>query len=270
MILSDSDLVQLRETALVILPFDPGRLTALGYDLRIGAAFVHEKHSKQKPVWKSCESTIQIQAGYSAVIVTQEYIWLSWLVAATIQARGSLSLRGLSLNPTTVDPNFRGRMIFRIYNVSTCPIDLSVGESFATMTVHSLLSPAKMRPISSPREHIDKVLPPDIASYAHKHLKGSQAEEGEFDYAIQVAQNKLNLGHRYSIIRFLSRHVIPICFVVLASCITVAHTYGSIAAIAPAFLFFTTVYSWLTKNLGTILKNLISKNQVINSLPSKP
>lgn len=261
MILSYPDLKYLLGTVFVIHPFDLSKLTTLGYDLRIGAILTQEKNSGfgGKLEWIKGESKVSVQAGYSAVIVVQEYVWLSRLVASTIHARGSLSLKGLCLNPTTVDPNFSGRMIFRIYNISKDSVELEVGEAFGTMIIHWLRTPTRSRPTSAPKEHINKVFSAEVSAYLHNYISGNQSTISEFQRLIHLAELKLSLGHNFKIVRFLSHYSTPL-LLFLATCgIVLAHLYGLTASIAPALILFLTVYARLTKETESIKSRISSR-----------
>lgn len=249
MILSDLDLTQLSGTTYVIFPFGDECCTPLGYDLRIKCLLVQDEALN----WNQCDSTATIQPGSSAVVICEEFVWLSHLVAATIHAKGSLSFKGLSLNSTTVDPNFSGRMIFRIYNSSKTLVDLQEGEKFATMIIHTLKTPTYMCASTRPGDLITKVLPSNASSIAQEALRGIQEENNNFHQQADKAKFRLKLGHRFSIVRSISQHFNYIIALFITIVLAVLSQYGANTLtkigipVATVTLLYPNVVKYLTR-----------------------
>ena len=71
-------------------------------------------------------------------MLTKEYICLGDRYCATIHARARLSIRGLVLNSTTVDPNWSGRQTYLIRNFTLNSVEFSPSRPFATMMIHEI------------------------------------------------------------------------------------------------------------------------------------
>jgi len=139
-------------------------LTPIGYDLKIGFAirkiynikdnkydYIHTeniiKNIRENPNAKlddidnkDDQEEFIIPAQSGAIIVTLDDIYLSNKIAGTIHARATLSAKGLIINPLTIDPNYRGKLIFYVYNSSHLDIKLKEKEEIITLILHKLIT----------------------------------------------------------------------------------------------------------------------------------
>ncbi len=122
---------------IVIIPYNESLITGLGYDLTIGTIVdLDDQKITECTNGKYC-----LKGKHRYVVITNEYVWLSRKYMATLHARGSLSLMGISLTSTTVDPNFRGYMPMCLTNLSDRDIEIEKNESFVTLIIHILNTP---------------------------------------------------------------------------------------------------------------------------------
>ena len=162
---SGEDLFKNYRKTYVISPFRASQVSPLGYDLRIGHAVslhytspdakgsvqaqmevpsefhaAHVTHLPAQPLLKE----LTIAPGQSFLVVTVEQICLGSKVLATVQAKASLSIQGLFLNPVTVDPNFAsdegasGRLVLFLHNASGRKVKIKEKDGIATLIMHEV------------------------------------------------------------------------------------------------------------------------------------
>lgn len=153
--LSNIDIKRELDKNIVIEEFSESSLTPLGYDLRIGA-IIYIDGDNQTLIMNENEK-FEIPSNASIKIISKEFLWISERILATIHSRGSFSAKGLILNSTTVDPNWSGCMAFSLFNFSSRPIEISVGEKFSTIIFHYCHTPTSKTPKSRAVEGLDKV-----------------------------------------------------------------------------------------------------------------
>lgn len=144
--LSDVDIKKELGKNIIIEKFSEMSLTPLGYDLRIGA--IADSNSQNSIAVFENNATVCIKAKSMVQIMSEEFVWLSQKVLATIHSRGTFSAKGLILNSTTVDPNWSGQMAFSLFNFSDEDIEIKVGERFATVVFYYCYSPTSAVPVS--------------------------------------------------------------------------------------------------------------------------
>lgn len=153
---SDVDISRHHGKDFVVHPFDAENgVTPVGYDLGVGLAVLLRREDPNEPIEYLSEfipdkSTLLIPPNCSVFIVTGENIWLSPRVLATLHARGSYAAKGLFVNSTTVDPNWKGRLTILVRNISDSSITITAGEKFLTMVFHGVQTPTKAQPEGNP------------------------------------------------------------------------------------------------------------------------
>lgn len=152
---------------IVIHPLVEQHITATGYDISLGVGTVLLATGS----WKMAEeidgvSVLTIPKRTSAVLVTAEQIWLSNNIIGTIHSRGTLSARGLVLNSTTVDPNWTGALVLRIFNMTDNDLGIRLGERIATLMFHRATTGTRSVAASAPRAMLPVFVPHDAARAA--------------------------------------------------------------------------------------------------------
>ena len=178
---SGEDLFRNYRKTYVISPFQASQVSPLGYDLRIGHA-ISIKYSSDatakgalraemllsstelnSPMSRPLKELI-VSPGGSILVVTVEQVYLSSKVLATVQAKASISVQGLFLNPVTVDPNFAsqdeasGRIVLFMQNVSGRNVVLREKQGIATLIMHEVTTETSHLPEKSGFEDILKAL----------------------------------------------------------------------------------------------------------------
>lgn len=175
-VLSNVDLIKSLNKKLIIHPFSEDCLSPLGYDLRIGMAGnlndINESTIKDNKIILFPFESIQV--------VTLEKVWLSEHLMGTLHSRGTLSAKGLILNSTTVDPNWKGQMTFMLHNIHQKPIELEIGDRFVTLVIHSLHTKTHDSPRSNPISvAVDHSLPRTVLN--------SQTNDSAFEELVKKA-----------------------------------------------------------------------------------
>ena len=81
---------------------------------------------------------IVIPARKSAVIETNEVIYVTYKLAGTYHSKVGMVSRGAGHIGTTLDPGFIGSSLITVHNHSDQPLRIKVGESFVSLTLHYL------------------------------------------------------------------------------------------------------------------------------------
>ena len=169
----------LLDKLLVIYPLREECITGVGYDLTVGL------YVKINPWLKKIEELREIGDGYNEVgpltlepntylvAISREMVYLSSRVAATFHSKSSHAAQAIFMNSTTGDPDWRGRLIFLLYNASGVKAEMDVGATFATMVVHTV-------------ERRSKVSPKDPGRVLTRYLHGFTGEIGPaLDYVMR-------------------------------------------------------------------------------------
>lgn len=175
--LSDKDIRRELGKNIIIEEFSDKSLSPVGYDIRIGAAFLPGIHQTAR--YSEGEELI-IKPNSMLQIICKEFIWISPKILATIHSRGSFAVKGLILNSTTIDPNWNGQMALTLYNVSDNDIVLKVGDRFATVIFYYCKTPTLERPGSRAIEGITTVA---FSEYEHSALISQS--KSKFDMQMQ-------------------------------------------------------------------------------------
>lgn len=187
--LSDADIKTALGRDIVIDPLAEEQISALGIDLTIGAAAVVGARGRSAMSRRGSDGDsadrLEIPPRASAIVVARERVWISHRLIGTLHSRGSLSGRGLVLNSTTVDPNWRGPMVFRLFNPTDVQIQLPFGERFVTLILHSAKTPTRASSKSEPITMLQELVP-DASDRAR--LTDYIASESQRSFAEKVEQ----------------------------------------------------------------------------------
>lgn len=134
-VLTDADILQqLNSTdGLRIRNLDEDYLTPVGYDLRAGGLCVSSADGKLQILAK--DEKIALKPGSTTLISTLEEIEMPMNrgLSGFIFSKVSLVSKGLSHVSTTIDPDWKGRLVIAIHNHSRSAIEISFGQPFCTL-----------------------------------------------------------------------------------------------------------------------------------------
>lgn len=211
--LSSTDIKKELGKKIVIESFSDACLTPLGYDLRIGAAYIPDSNMETAVFEEG--ATVAIEPGRTLQILSEEFVWLSQDIIATVHSRGSFSAKGLILNSTSVDPNWNGKMAFALFNFSNKNVEIKIGERFSTMIFFYCNSPTTMAPKSRAIEGFDtKAFSP------YEHSSGYSENKSNYDKKVQDAQIRIvrvlsSIKQKFIFVLRTSRHIRTILWIML-------------------------------------------------------
>jgi len=149
-ILTDVDIARSNGKDFVIYPLEQSSVTPLGYDLRIGYAIGLRRGPEGDSGEMITEGKLVLPKSSSTLIICKEHVWLSSRIVGTLHSKGSLAAKGLVMNSTTVDPNWKGQMTFLLHNTNEKDIILDVHAPFVTMILHETLTSTESGPERDP------------------------------------------------------------------------------------------------------------------------
>lgn len=221
---SGEDLFRNYRKTYVISPFQASQVSPLGYDLRVGHAIslkyddpdskarlhreMKERTSKKTSANRVPQELV-VEPDESILVITVEQVYLSSKVLATVQAKASISIQGLFLNPVTVDPNFAskeessGRLIFFMHNLSKRRITLREKQGIATLIMHEVSTETLHLPEKSGFENVldalSEAYEPEIAkrieAYAKSHKNSRGINEFSRDRGAVRTYRSLVINH---------------------------------------------------------------------------
>lgn len=126
---------------LIISPFSNTSLTPVGYDLRVGSPYVTTGEKIVKNISENEE--IILLPTSTSLITTLEYIKMpeNRCYSGLIASKVSKVSKGLSHISTTVDADWKGKLLIAVHNHSAKKITLRYGETFCTMVLFINKSP---------------------------------------------------------------------------------------------------------------------------------
>jgi dCTP deaminase len=112
-------------------PFDEDQIDCNAYALRMGSSFYctadadKERVTEQKKTLLSDGACFLIPPGQFAFLLTKEIVHVPDDAMAFISMRTGIKLQGLiNISGFHVDPGYRGRLIYAVYNASPSPIQI--------------------------------------------------------------------------------------------------------------------------------------------------
>jgi deoxycytidine triphosphate deaminase len=88
---------------------------------------------------------IKIQSRKTAIIWTEESVFLGNYLCGSLHSKVQLVSQGLGHIGTRVNPNYGGVMAIALHNLSDNEIQIKVGETIAYLRVHRLTSPSSAK-----------------------------------------------------------------------------------------------------------------------------
>ncbi len=121
---------ELQEKEKVISPFQESRLKSGAYELSLGSeVFRTDSKDKKKEILKEEKEQVKINPGQFALLLTEEVLIIPLDKIAFISIKAKIKLRGLvNVSGFHVDPGFKGKLVFSVYNAGASQISLEKGE----------------------------------------------------------------------------------------------------------------------------------------------
>lgn len=128
--------------SLLISPYNPKSLTPVGYDLRVGTPYATSDKVGRRELKEG--GALEIRPGSTALISTLENIEMpkSRMVSGLIESKVTKVSKGLSHISTTVDPDWKGKLLIAVHNHSSEKFVLTYGDTFCTIVFIKNESPS--------------------------------------------------------------------------------------------------------------------------------
>ncbi|MBE7698177.1 dCTP deaminase domain-containing protein [Tenacibaculum finnmarkense] len=139
----------------LIDPFDVTRLKSAHYELSIGEeAFVTGDNSDSKTILAENES-ITIEPGQFALLLTEEKVTIPNDKIAFISIKAGQKFKGLvNISGFHVDPGFKGKLLFSVYNAGPSKILLERGQKCFLIWYSELIGNASYNGVHNNQEKI--------------------------------------------------------------------------------------------------------------------
>lgn len=205
-VITDTLINKLANKDFVIHPMREKSITPLGYDLCIGCAINLVRSDDTNNQIYSHPESISVPPKKSCFIVTKEHVWLSGSLVGTLHSLGSFAAKGLIINSTTVDPNWKGQMTFLIYNSTDSLVKLEIGSPFVTLILHRTEATTKSAPPNNPisvAENYGKIYGDKFSSGLNSYLVSSDNNSVK-----QLFENNVDTAKKYSLFRNIVSSVV--------------------------------------------------------------
>ena len=139
----------------LITPFDPSRVDCSAYTLAMGReVYVSPNDATEDPQSVTIRQLgdgegFTIPPGQFAFLLTDEIVEVPDNALALISIKAKIKWRGLiNVSGFHVDPGFKGRLIFSVYNAGPVPVHLRQGQLlfliwFSWFLINRLMSPER-------------------------------------------------------------------------------------------------------------------------------
>jgi dCTP deaminase len=151
----------------LITPFHPGRVDCSAYTLAMGReVYVSPNDATEDPQSVTIRQLgdgegFTIPPGQFAFLLTDEIVEVPDNALALISIKAKIKWRGLiNVSGFHVDPGFKGRLIFSVYNAGPVPVHLRQGQSLFLIWFSSLDRPTKL----GRNQPVQETFPPDLIS----------------------------------------------------------------------------------------------------------
>jgi len=140
MLMSDPQILEaIEKKELIINPFSPSKLKGASYDLTLGKEALVSNRDEKVVLGPDTSSSLSLQAGDFALVLTQESVKFPMNMAASIGMRSGLARMGLILlHGMQIDPGFEGHLRFGLYNSAPRRITLDYGDDLCMLEFHKL------------------------------------------------------------------------------------------------------------------------------------
>lgn len=120
---------------IIIFPFKEKLLKGIGYNLTV-SRFAWSLSTKKRLKMNSANTHHIVEPGDTALIETNETVWVSKKIGGTFQAKVDRMSEGFSAISTTLDPGWIGPLLIAITNMTSSPTELCLEDSFVTLVFH--------------------------------------------------------------------------------------------------------------------------------------
>jgi dCTP deaminase len=122
--------------------FNPQRIDNVAYELCLGSeAYLTDSKRGKKDILDDKNSQVVIKPGQFALLLTDEEVTIPNNILAFISIKFSQKIKGLiNVSGFHVDPGFKGKIIFSVYNAGPAKITLDKGAPYFMIWFSKLTS----------------------------------------------------------------------------------------------------------------------------------
>lgn len=143
-VLSDKQIKKLLGRKIYIWPFKDNNLKGATYNLTASCIAVCDTDKGLKSLIND-NNEIVIPPDKTALIQTEESIYVEKDICGTYHSKVSLVSKGLSHIGTTLDPCYFGTSLIAIHNHSNSNQEIKIGETFASLMLYKMPKSSKVR-----------------------------------------------------------------------------------------------------------------------------
>lgn len=187
----------------LISPFDPDRIDCSAYTLAMGReVYVCPNDETADPQAVTIRQlgdgeAFTIPPGQFAFLLSEEKVEIPDTALGLISIKAKIKWRGLiNVSGFHVDPGFRGRLVFSVYNAGPVPVHLRQGQPMFLIWYASLDAPTKL----GRRQPVQESFPPDLISGISGELQslaGMNKKIKEIDKALTERVHALEREQSY-------------------------------------------------------------------------
>lgn len=152
----------------IIGQYDSDNIDCAAYTLHVGPeVFVTPDHYESNPSQNTKRTlgekeAFNIPSGQFAFLLTEEMIYISNKCIAFISMKASTKFKGLvNVSGFHVDPGYKGRLVFSVFNAGPMPIKLQRGMPLFLMWLADLDRPTEKQKDHAPITELDlKIIDP--------------------------------------------------------------------------------------------------------------
>lgn len=168
------------------------RVKQAAYELSLGEeVYLTDNETKVSKKLDRINDTININPGQFALLLTEEVIQMTNDKLGFISIKASEKLKGLiNVSGFHVDPGFKGKLLFSVYNASPSVIQLRKGEPYFLIWFSELKSPINIDHVYNSKNHQNqnKIDP----KYITPLINGEISSPNELSKQIKDSFKKIN------------------------------------------------------------------------------
>ncbi|MDN3706291.1 deoxycytidine triphosphate deaminase [Myroides ceti] len=135
--------------------YEKDNLKQASYELKLGKEVYLTDNKKQvKTILTDKKDVITINPGQFALLLTEETVNMPGNLLGFISIKASEKLKGLiNVSGFHVDPGFKGKLLFSVYNASPSKIQLTKGSPYFLIWFSEIRTPLEKEDLYSSKNH---------------------------------------------------------------------------------------------------------------------
>src|SRR5690606_12886960 len=135
--------------------YNEENLKQASYELKLGSEVYLTDNKKQvKTILTDKKGVITINPGQFALLLTEETVNIPGDLLGFISIKASEKLKGLiNVSGFHVDPGFKGKLLFSVYNASPSRIQLTKGNPYFLIWFSELITPIRGKDLYNSKNH---------------------------------------------------------------------------------------------------------------------